>query len=34
MCDDIYIGKTQQTFNNIMDGHFYDLKHLLKNGQK
>ena len=34
MCDAIYIGKTQQTFNKIMDGHFSDLQRLLKNGQK
>ena len=34
MCDDIYIGNTQQTFKKIMDGHFSDLLRLLKNGQK
>ena len=34
MCDAIYIGTTQQTFKNRMDGHFSDLKRLLKNGQK
>ena len=30
MCDAIYIGNTQQTFKKRMDGHFYDLKILLK----
>ena len=34
MCDAIYIVNTQQTFKKIMDGHFYDLQRLLKNGQK
>ena len=34
MCDDIYIGNTQQTFKKILDGHFSNLQHLLKNGQK
>ena len=34
MCDVIYIGNTQQTFKKIMDGHFSDLQHLLKNGQR
>ena len=34
MCDAIYIGKTQQTFKKIMDGHFSNLLRLLKNGQK
>ena len=34
VCDAIYIGNTQQTFEKIMDGHFSDLQHLLKNGQK
>ena len=34
MCDDIYIGNTQQTFKKRMDGHFFDLQRLLKNGQK
>ena len=33
-CDDIYIGNTQQTFKKKMDGHFFDLQRLLKNGQK
>ena len=34
MCDAIYMGNTQQTFNKRMDGHFSDLQRLLKNGQK
>ena len=34
MCDAIYTGNTQQTFKKRMDGHFYDLLHLLKNGEK
>ena len=34
MYEAIYIGKTQQIFKKIMDGHFYDLQCLLKNGQK
>ena len=34
MCDAIYIGNTHQTFKKIMDGNFYDLLRLLKNGQK
>ena len=34
MCDDIYIGNTQQTFKKRMDGRFSDLQRLLKNGQK
>ena len=34
MCDTIYIGNTHQTFKKIMDGHFFDLQRLLKNGQK
>ena len=34
MCDDVYIGNTQQTFKKRMDGHFSDLQRLLKNGQK
>ena len=34
MCDAIYIDNTQQTFKKIMDGRFYDLQRLLKNGQK
>ena len=34
MCDAIYIDNTQQTFKKIMDGHFSNLKCLLKNGQK
>ena len=34
MCDAIYIGTTQQTYKNRMDGHFSDIKHLLKNRKK
>ena len=34
LCDAIYIGNTQQTPNNIIDGHFSDVQHLLNNGQK
>ena len=34
MCDAIYIGNTQQTLKKIMDGHFSDILHLLRNGQK
>ena len=34
MCDAIYIGNTQQTFKKRMDGHFSDIKRLLKNRQK
>ena len=34
MCDAIYIGNTQHTFKKIIDGNFYDLQRLLKNGQK
>ena len=34
MCDAIYIGNTQQTFKKIMDGHFYDLQRLPRNGKK
>ena len=34
MCDTIYIGNTQKKFKKIMDGHFFDLLRLLKNGQK
>ena len=34
MCDAICIGNPQQTFKKRMDGHFSDLLHLLKNGQK
>ena len=33
-CDAIYIGNTQQTFKERMDGHFSDIQRLLKNGQK
>ena len=34
MCDAIYIGITQQTFNKRMEGNFSDLQRLFKNGQK
>ena len=34
MFEAIYIGKTQQILREIMDTHFSDLLHLLKNGQK
>ena len=34
ICDNIYIGKIQNTFKKRMDGHLSDLLHLLKNGQK
>ena len=34
MCEAIYKSNTQQTFKKIMDGHFYDLLRLLKNGKK
>ena len=34
MFDAIYIGKNQHTFKKIMDGHFFYLLRLLKNGQK
>ena len=34
MCESIYIGNTQQKFNEIMDGYFSDLLHLLRNVQK
>ena len=34
MCEAIYIGKNNQTFRKIMDGHFSNLLRLLKNGQK
>ena len=34
MCDDIYIGNTQQTFKKIMDGHLSGLLRLLNNGKK
>ena len=34
MCNAINICNTQQTFKKRMDGHFSDLQHLLKNGQK
>ena len=34
MCDAFYVGNTQQTFKKRMDGHFYEILRLLKNGQK
>ena len=34
MCEDIYIGNTQQTFRKIMDGHFSNILRILKNGQR
>ena len=34
MRDAIYIGKNQKNFKKIMNGHFYDLLRLLKNGEK
>ena len=34
MCDAIYIGSTQQTFKQRLDGHFSNLLRLLKNRQK
>ena len=34
MCGAIYIRNTQQTFKKRMDGLFFDLQRLLKNGQK
>ena len=34
MCESIYIGNIQQTFNKIMDGRFSYILHLLKNRQK
>ena len=34
ICEGMYIGKTQHTFRNIMDGHFSDPLCLLKNRQK
>ena len=34
MCEDIYIGNTQQTTKKIMDGHFPDILRLIKNVQK
>ena len=33
MCEDIYIGSTQQKSKKILYGHFSDLLHLLKSGQ-
>ena len=34
MCEDIYIGNTQQTFKKIMDVQFSNLLGLPKKGQK
>ena len=34
MHGDTYIGNTQQTFKNILDGHFSDVQPILKNAQK
>ena len=34
MCDAIDIGTTQQTLKKKIDGHFYDLLCLLRDGQK
>ena len=34
MCDAFFRGNTQQTFKKIMDVHFSNLLHLIKNGQK
>ena len=34
MCESIYTGNTQKTFKKQMDGHFFNLLHLLKNRQK
>ena len=34
MCEAIYVGNTQQPQNNIIDGHFSVLLHILKNRQK
>ena len=33
MCDGIYIGSTHQTSRKIINGHFSDILHLIKNGQ-
>ena len=33
MCEAIYIGNTQHTFNEIMDGHFPDILRPLKYGK-
>ena len=33
ICDAIYIGNTQKNFKKIMDGHFFNLQRLLKNGK-
>ena len=34
ICDDIYIGNTQRTFKKKLDGHFFNILRLIKNGQK
>ena len=34
VCDAIYIGNNQHTFEKIMDGHYSNPQRLLKNGQK
>ena len=34
LCDAIYMGNTQQTSKNRMEGRFTDVQRLLKNGQK
>ena len=34
MGDAVFIGNTQHKFKKIMDGYFYDLLCLIKNGQK
>ena len=34
MYEDIYMGKTQQTFKKRMDGHLSDILRLLKSGEK
>ena len=34
MYEAIYIGKTQKTFNKIMDSHLSNILRLLENGQK
>ena len=33
MCDDIYIGNTQQNYKKRMDGHLSDILRILKNGK-
>ena len=34
LCDAIYICNTQQIFKKSMDGHFSNVQHLIKIGQK